>query len=419
MPTEQLKIDAVLDTKNLKRESKDAAQEMTSDLNQIGNAANNAAQKIDQSFASSFEKINAQAKSAQKMIGDMAAVAMGAQAANMIGGAIGQSQWGQTSTGKMTSSGLTGAASGAMAGMSIGTMLGGPGIGTAIGALVGAGKGLIEAANELKQAARDRKMTAQEQYEALTKNMDKAQADRNWNRRLQSYADTYGSKETQDKLDKEIKAYTEELRKNQESQVNVRQSTDKQIAQIRDLDTMTWKRKDKLTGTVYEVGNKKITQLTEQQAELQKKLNDLLAIRANAQSKLANEDKGFFSRYKDAASKLLASVKETAQTFVKNTQENIKTAIAETKEEMSFNKERQSGLQSMISNELSKGRTITDSLVRVGGGRGYGQINSAINTNVAKIVTTLNQLLKSAQSEYTLLQNKLDNLNNQSAIWSN
>lgn len=417
MPTEQLKIDAVLDTKNIKRESKDTAQTMTNDLNKIGNAANDAAQRMEQGFASSFEKINAQAKNTKKLIGDMAAVAMGAQAVNMVGNAIGQTKWGQTDNGKLTSGGLTGAGTGAMSGMALGATIGsvipglgtaiGAGIGAAAGALVGAGKGLLDASTELKAAAREQKQNAQSRYESIVKDMDKAQADRNWNRRLQSYADTYGNVGTAEKLAAEADEYAFRVQFESDEQKQLRKRFDAQIAQAKNEEEAK---------NLYIAAERELTKSIERQQEAQKKLSDLLALHANLQAETARKEeeekraieakiKAEEAAAKAAQSKAEADARKAAQQSLKDQSSSIKS-------DMASNKDVQSDLTSELSRITSRGRTLSDSLVKVGGAGGYGQINTAINSNVSKIANTINQLLKTAQSEYQLLQNKLDNLTN-------
>lgn len=404
MPTEQLKIDAVLDTKNLKRESKDAAQEMTGDLNQIGNAADSAAQKMEKSFSSSFDRINAQAKQVKDTVQKMASVGIAAQALNIAGGAIASTEFGQTDTGKFASNALTGAGSGAMSGMMLGTMLGGPAgaaIGAAAGALIGAGKGLMDASTELKNAAREQKDALRGRLTNLRDDINREDAAKKWQNQLDEYAKAYNSRSGLKQLDILINSsrdqyndYGKEIRDYINSDEAFRNPSDARLEEMEEL--------------------------RQRQQRLQNRINDLLALRSNIQADLVRKDEEE-KRRKDALAKeeqrradetakaeaaILKSKQDEAQ---KLAEKSRKDAIENLKTKMSDNKEKQSVYESDLSKVLSQNRTLSDSLTRVGGTTGYGQINNSINANVSKIAASILTLIKEAQKQYTLLETKLGN----------
>ena len=432
---EQLKIEATLDTSKLKQEAKKGMQEVVNETKKVEQQAKQTSKAVDdigtkgKDVGSALQQAGQQGTQALKQVGNEAektankindidksvknlklgqAIGIASRLANSdigrgIGNAVGDSL-GMSGSER----GLAGTAlQGGLQGAAMGAMVAGP-WGAVVGGLAGAATGLIQAADEQKQAARELAASGENRAntiirENLRKEIAKDREDE-FNRIAANPYETvkgnwYANGEVKevtaiqgaiDKAKWEIDGYKEEI-----------QDAVQALKDLNSIDTSNYSPEDIKDHNASIEEQARLYE--EYSARLEEATKRLAAFEA-LQAQLANLPVGpeipeHVKAQRDAeeAEKKQAEEKAKKQAEAEAKAKADAEAKAQKALDMNWKKEQQDlvkGYQSQISSEESflgrmNGFKLTDSLTQMGGGSGYGVQMQGINTYVKTISTNI------------------------------
>lgn len=465
MATEELKVKFKVDTGEVKsgadeakNKVKQATSQMASDTKQASASMSSSMKDVQRATdgvagatktaTTAVKQMEGQvSQSAQKMSADLGKVAeqvkgistvqmahIGGRALGLIGrgmktaGDLMPEDW---ETGKTVmnigGAALSGAATGLTTGAAVGGAIGSiiPGAGTAAGAAIGsaigaAGGALLGAATELLSSAKAQREAAEE----LRKNAQKS---------LAEHGRDLDDRERFAKYDKENQILLSGIGKTwwENKSTGEKITGEQRVYQVQEarqaaLDKATKERDEFVREHRYDTGDaakeaaQKLYYLDEAVNKAAQHLQALAPVVEAAKKSEADKVKEQ-QKQQEAYARASAALDEK---IAKVVEQGRKADISDTKDSIREHQHTMSSLQSQLQGVISSplGGIRSDSLTRMGGGRGYAAYNNGAANIQSKIESNLRRLISVEETQLNELNNKLENLtqvvqNKNGAAW--
>lgn len=457
MATEELKVKFKVDTGEVKsgadeakNKVKQATSQMASDTKQASASMSSSMKDVQRATdgvagatktaTNAVKQMEGQVtQSAQKMSGELGKVAeqikgistrqmigfasrglnAGAQAMGWFANNVAEEGSDTQAALKVGQGALAGAASGAMLGGTLGTIVPGIGnavgaaIGGAVGALAGAASELWEASSALKKSAEERQQAAQKTLQQAGNELRERDKVAGWNKENQVLLNGLGKTWWQSKDGTRSITGEQRVFKVQE-------------ARQAELDRAVKERDEFVRAHQYDTGEEATRSaitfnLLEKAVQEAAQHLQALAPVVDAAKKSEADKVKEQQKQQEAYARASAALDEK---IAKVVEEGRKADISDTKDSIREHQHTMSSLQSQLQGVISSplGGIKSDSLTRMGGGRGYAAYNNGAANIQSKIESNLRRLISVEETQLNELNNKLENLtqvvqNKNGAAW--